>query len=227
MNAPQPRVRQVLVGRNAPLYAVTSGIDKHPVAGPHPVGWLGLRGDQQGDTRAHGGVDKAVHAYPWAHYAAWRAQHPGQPLFERPGAFGENLSLEGLDEEGVCIGDVWRIGSVRLLLTQGRQPCFRLNLRFQRRDMAAQVQQTLRTGWYFRVLEPGMVTAGDVPVLLQRPHPGYSVASLLALIRDRVVDAQRLAPVLDLPLPPSWRRLFAQRLQTATVEDWTRRLDGA
>lgn len=228
MNAPPPpRVRAVLVGRTAPLGAVTSGIDKQPVAGPHPVGRFGLRGDEQGDTRVHGGADKAVHVYPFDHYPFWRARYPAQPLFAQPGAFGENLSLDGLDEHAVCIGDVWRIGSVRLQLTQGRQPCFRLNLRLAVPDMAALVQQTLRAGWYCRVLEPGMVTAGDIPELLERPHPEHSVASLLALIRDRVVDPARLAPVLALPLPPSWQRLFTERLRRAAVEDWTRRLDGA
>ncbi len=136
-------------------------------------------------------------------------------------------SVEGLDETRVCIGDEWRIGSVRLRLTQGRQPCFRLNLRFGVREMAAQVQDSLRTGWYCRVLEPGELAAGDVPELLRRPHPDWSVARLLALIRDRVVDARQLAAVLELPLTPSWRKLFTQRLQLREAEDWTRRLDGA
>ncbi|HNT39362.1 MAG TPA: MOSC domain-containing protein [Rubrivivax sp.] len=227
MNASPPRVRAVLFGPTGPLGHVQSGIDKKPVAGPHPVGALGLRGDEQGDTRAHGGVDKAVHVYPWAHYAWWRARYPQQPLFDRPGAFGENLCVDGMDEASVCLGDEWRIGSVRLQLTQGRQPCFRLNLRFGVREMAAQVQDSLRTGWYFRVLEPGLLATGDVPVLLRRPHPDWSVAELMALIRDRVVDPSRLAPVLELPLTPSWRKLFTQRLQGAGVEDWSRRLHGA
>jgi MOSC domain-containing protein YiiM len=227
MTAPTPCIRAVLFGPTAPLGHVQSGIDKQPVAGPHPVDAAGLRGDEQGDTRAHGGVDKAVHVYPWSHYAWWRERYPQQPLFERPGAFGENLSVEGLDETRVCIGDEWRIGSVRLRLTQGRQPCFRLNLRFGVREMAAQVQDSLRTGWYCRVLEPGELAAGDVPELLRRPHPDWSVARLLALIRDRVVDARQLAAVLELPLTPSWRKLFTQRLQLREAEDWTRRLDGA
>ncbi|ODU11295.1 MAG: molybdenum cofactor sulfurase [Rubrivivax sp. SCN 71-131] len=227
MKVSPPRVRAVLIGGRAPLGPVLSGIDKHPVSGPHAVALLGLHGDEQGDMQAHGGVDKAMHVYPWAHYARWRERYPAQTLFEQPGAFGENLSIDGLDESEVCIGDEWRIGSVRLVITQGRQPCYRLNLRFGARDMAAQVQQTLRTGWYLRVLEPGRLAAGDEPELLRRPHPDWSVAALLTLIRDRVVDAEILAPVLDLPLTPSWRKLFTQRLRSAAVEDWTRRLDGA
>ncbi|MCZ2291953.1 MAG: MOSC domain-containing protein [Burkholderiales bacterium] len=227
MKTPAPRVRAVLFGPTAPLGHVQSGIDKQPVAGPHPVDPLGLRGDEQGDTRAHGGIDKAVHVYPWSHYAWWRERDPQQPLFERPGAFGENLSVEGLDESDVCLGDEWRIGTVRLVLTQGRQPCYRLNLRFGVPDMAAQVQQSLRTGWYFRVLEPGMLAAGDVPELLRRPHPEYSVARVMALIRDRVVDRDALRPLLELPLTPSWRKLFTQRLQRGQAEDWSRRLDGS
>lgn len=222
----KPQLRAVLVGPVQRLGATTSGIAKYPVQGRRRVERLGLLGDEQADLRVHGGEDKAVHAYAWSHYARWREELPDHPLLETPGAFGENLSLDGLDEHGVCIGDHWRIGTALLSVTQGRQPCAKLNLRFGIADMAVRVLTTQRAGWYLRVLEPGWLQAGDPCELIARVHPRYSVAGLLALIRDRETRPELLAPVLALPLPPSWRRLFELRLQTGQAEDWRRRLQG-
>lgn len=146
-------------------------------------------------------------------------------MWDAPGAFGENLSIEGLDEHGVCIGDRWRIGTTITVVSQGRQPCFKLNLRFGVPGMAARVQNTLRAGCYLRIEQPGAVAARDSMTLLDRPHPGFTVAHLLALIRDRVTDPVLIEPVLRLPLPPSWHRLFEQRLRAQRVEDWSRRME--
>ena len=221
------RVRSVLVGRVKALGSTVSGIAKRPVSGPRRVEDLGLSGDEQADLRVHGGPDKAVLCYAWSHYEPWRDVFPDQPLLDAPGAFGENLCIDGLDEHVVCIGDRWRIGSALLTVTQGRQPCFKLNLRFGVPDMAARVQACGRTGWYLRVLEPGWIEAGDPCELVDRPHPAHSVASVLALIRDRETRPDRLEPVLALPLPASWRRLFEQRLQAGQTEGWRRRLEDA
>ena len=222
------QVRSVLTGSIRPLGArqVPSAIDKQAVNGPQAVHALGLAGDQQADRRVHGGIDKAVHCYAWSHYAWWQAYYPQQPLFGQPGAFGENLSLDGMTENDVCIGDVLQIGSARFAVSQGRQPCFKLNLRFAMSDMAAQVQDSLRAGWYLRVLQEGTLQAGDSVTLLERPHPDYSVATLLALIRDRETRPALLDPVLQLPLPDSWRKLFAHRRAAGEVEDWARRMQG-
>jgi MOSC domain-containing protein YiiM len=186
---------------------------------------LGLVEDSQADLRVHGGVDKAVHCYPWAHYSIWQQSLPGHALLQAPGAFGENLSVDGMDEHDVCIADRWRIGSVVFEVSQGRQPCFKLNLRFGVSDMAAQVQESLRAGWYLRVLEPGELRAGDEIEILERPHSEWTIARVLTVIRDRDVDPVVLNQLLGLPLPPSWRRLFERRLQSSQTEDWSRRMD--
>ena len=222
------QVRAVLTGTIRPLgdRQVPSAIDKQPRYGPQQVRLLGLTGDEQADRRVHGGIDKAVHCYAWSHYAWWQAHYPQQPLFGQPGAFGENLSLDGMTENDVCIGDVLQIGSARFAVSQGRQPCFKLNLRFELPDMAAQVQDSLRAGWYLRVLQEGSLQAGDDVYLLERNWPDYSVARLLALIRDRETQPKVLEPLLQLPLPESWRKLFARRLEAAEVEDWGRRMRG-
>ncbi len=221
MNA---HIGAVLTGTVRPLGHTLSGIDKRPVAGPHRVERLGIVGDRQADLRLHGGVDKAVLCYAWAHYDYWRDALPDQVLLDAPGAFGENLSVHGLDEHGVCVGDRWRVGSALLEVSQGRQPCFKLNLRFGVSDMAARVQNSLRAGWYLRVIEPGFVAACDTLELVERRWPTHSVAELLALIRDREVSAERLETVLQLPLTPSWRKLFERRLAHGRVEDWSRRM---
>ncbi|NVJ03616.1 MOSC domain-containing protein, partial [Myxococcus sp. AM009] len=128
-------------------------IDKRPVRDAVEVGINGIVGDEQGDLRVHGGPDKAIHHYPFDHYAAWQADIGAQPLLAQPGAFGENVSTTGITEADICVGDRLRAGSVMLEVSQLRQPCWKLNDRFNTRDMARRVQHTARTGWYYRVLE--------------------------------------------------------------------------
>ncbi len=222
-------VHQVLAGPVSTLVrpGVTSAIAKQAVHGPVAVGALGLAGDQQADRRVHGGPDKALHLYARLHYAAWRRELPPRAVLDEVGAFGENLSVDGLDENEVCIGDQWRVGTALLQVSQGRQPCWKLNLRFGVADMAARVQQSLRAGWYCRVLQPGVVAAGDALVLVQRPQPRWSVARLLALIRDRECHPAVIDEVLRLPLTASWHQLFERRRERAMAEDWQPRLNGA
>ena len=203
-----------------------SGIDKHLRSGSVHIGDLGLSGDEQGDPRVHGGPDKAVHHYPFEHYPAWQEDLGPLTLLEAPGAFGENISTRGLDENHVCIGDQFALGGARLEVSQGRQPCWKLNDRFDVPDMARRVQATGRTGWYYRVLQAGTATAGDVLELKSRPHPDWTLHRLNRLLFERVLDRSLLEPALQLPLVPSWRKLVERRLQECEVEDWSRRIDG-
>lgn len=203
-----------------------SGIDKQPLNGRVYIGELGLSGDEQGDPRVHGGPDKAVHHYPFEHYARWQEDLGSLPLLQAPGAFGENISTRGLDEENVCIGDQFTLGGALLEVSQGRQPCWKLNDRFDVPDMARRVQSTGRTGWYYRVLQAGTATAGNLLELTSRPHPEWPLRCLGRLLFERVLDPAALEPALLLPLVPSWRKLVERRLQQCEVEDWNRRIDG-
>jgi MOSC domain-containing protein YiiM len=220
-------IRTVLTGKVKPIdgTSVRSGIDKYPIRGSTTINPLGLEGDRQADLRFHGGADKAVHIYPWPHYALWQAEFPEIALFGQPGAFGENLSVD-FTEYDVCIGDVWLAGAAEIQVTQGRQPCWKLNLRFGIDDMSARVQATLRTGWYCRVLKAGTVQSGDALELLHRPYPTWTIARLLTLIRDRECGVDTMNDVLSLPLTASWRKLFQTRRDAAQVEDWNLRLLG-
>ena len=229
MNAlPVVRVKALLTGK---VRAYTrpgsrSGIDKQPVAGPLQIGLLGLTGDEQGDLRVHGGIDKAVHHYPFDHYATWQLDLGALPLLETAGAFGENISTTGIDETTVCLGDRFHLGTAVLEVSQGRQPCWKLNDRFGIPDIARRVQDSGRSGWYYRVLQPGHAQAGDHLACIERPHPDWSLARLAALLYGRVLDPALLEPALALPLVPSWRRLIERRLQQGAVEDWGNRIDG-
>lgn len=203
-----------------------SAIDKRARAGRVDCGLLGLTGDEQGDLRVHGGPDKALHHYPSEHYAAWRAEMGAHPLLDAPAAFGENLYTRGLTESDVCLGDCYRVGEALLEVSQARQPCWKLSERFGRAGMAAEVQRTGRTGWYYRVLQPGAVWAGAELVLEARPHPQWPLARLLDVLYRPSLDAAELRAALALPLPPNWERLLRRRLESGAVESWDARLSG-
>ena len=225
-------LRTVLTGRAQPYTrpGSRSAIAKQARSGPVAVGAEGLDGDEQGDLRVHGGPDKAVHCYAWPQYTPWREELAGhataQALLAQPGAFGENFSLDGVQEAQVCIADQWRIGSAVFEVSQGRQPCWKLNDRFQVPDMALRVQRSLRAGWYLRVLQPGTVQAGDTVWLLARPQPAWPIARLLEVIDRRDCTPATLREILALPLPPSWQRLFQRRLDSGQSEAWDARLQG-
>ncbi|MBP2297421.1 MOSC domain-containing protein [Azospirillum picis] len=221
-------LKAVLAGKAVPFGrpGMASAIDKHPLDGAVEVGETGLAGDQQGDLRFHGGPDKAVHHYPFDHYAAWRHDLPeAAARLSEPGGFGENLSTVGLTEETVCVGDLYRVGTALLQVSQARQPCWKLNHRFGVKDMARRVQTTGRTGWYCRVVEPGVIAAGDRVVLADRPLPDWPLARILHALYVDTQDARTLEGIAGLePLARGWRDLARRRLDSGRVEDWTARL---
>lgn len=220
-------VHAVLTGR-AVTYArkphILSAIDKKPVAGPINIDFQGLTGDEQGDHRFHGGVDKAVNFYPHEHYSFWRNHLGAMPLLDASGAFGENLATVGMTENDLCLGDKLRIGTVLLQISQTRQPCWKLNHRFGVQDMALLVQQSLRTGFYCRVLEPGILMVGDAIKLVARPYPDWTLRRFLILLYQNTLDVDSLNDALNLPLVPTNRKLFENRLVSNCVEDWSGRI---
>lgn len=219
----------LLSGAVAPLGAsgALSGIAKRPVDGPVMIRRAGMEGDGQADLKHHGGPDKALHHYAREHYALWRAEIGPAPVLEQPGAFGENLSTAGLTEADVAVGDVFRLGRALVEVSQGRQPCWKLNWRFAVPDMARRVQRSGRTGWHYRVLEEGHAEPGDTLRLMERRAPDWPLTRLWrALYVDRL-DPHELHAMAALEhLPEGWRRIARRRLEARRVEDWTSRLDG-
>ena len=184
---------------------------KSPVAGPVRVSQTNLAGDRQADSINHGGCDKAVLAYSADHYAYWRAhlKLPDMPH----GGFGENLTVAGLDETSVCIGDTWRAGPVVVQVTQPRQPCWKMSRRWQIADLAKQVIANGKSGWYLRVLAGGELSAGLPLVLVARPHPAWTIARASELFHHGKDDLVATAELAALPeLSVAWRESLLQRI---------------
>lgn len=223
------RPATLLTGRAAPLPGcdTLSGIGKTAVTHPLRLGPEGFEGDEQADRRVHGGVEKAVHHYPLDHYSDWRAELGNLRALVAPGGFGENISTAGLTEAEVAVGDTFRLGDALIQVSQGRQPCWKLNHRFGVADMARRVQRTGRTGWYYRVLQTGTVAPGDRLELIDRLAPDWTLRRLWhALYVDRMnlVELEGIA-ALDV-LAEGWRKYAVRRLDSRRVEDWSKRLDG-
>jgi MOSC domain-containing protein YiiM len=195
---------------------VTTGIFKAPVEGRVPLRRLNLDGDRQADLSVHGGATKAVYAYPLEHYAFWQEVLDEELLF---GAFGENLTVKGLPlEEEIAVGDRLRIGAAELVVTQPRVPCYKLGLRFGRKDMPKRFLASRRSGYYLAVEMEGDVGAGDrVETLARHPAriPVAEVTRVYASDRADLATIERLV-ALD-ALPEDWRRYFAKRLAAVST----------
>ena len=190
---------------------VSTSIFKQPADGRLSVRRLSLEGDWQADLRAHGGLNKAVYAYPSEHYAWW-SQETGRADF-RPGQFGENFTAEGLTEEMVHLGDIFRVGTTLLQVTQPRYPCFKLGIKmgdplFPRRFLASG-----RTGFYLRVLEEGQVGTGDEIDQVERSD-SLTVRELWHLVHVDTGNMEAVRLALACPtLAREWREPLEERLR--------------
>lgn len=204
-----------------------SGIDKLAVTGPVVLGPSGLAGDGQGDTRHHGGPEKALHHYPFEHYTDWVGELGPKAVLDDAGAFGENVSTVGLTEENVAVGDLFALGAATIEVSQGRQPCWKLNERFAVPDMAKRVQSSGRTGWYYRIVEPGLVSPEDVLIRLDRRTPEWTIRRIWRAFYVDTLNREELGALAGLPtLSEGWKIHARRRLETGAVEDWSRRLQG-
>src|SRR5580704_13217108 len=190
----------------------TTGFFKTPVEGPVFASTTNLVGDGQADLVNHGGVDKAVLAYSADHYPKWRDElrMPDMPF----GAFGENLTITGLSEESVCIGDIFRIGKVVFEVSQPRQPCWKLARRWRRHELTGLVVRNGRSGWYLRVLEQGWIEAQMPVVLLERPNFAWSIARANEILHHRKTDLALTLALADVPgLADSWVQELRERAE--------------
>ena len=197
------RPRQIAVRRGRPLM---SAIGKEPVAGRVCVAGDGVEGDAQADLRVHGGPDKAVYAYA-AEDAAWWAEALGRSL--APGAFGENLTVEGVDVTGARIGERWRVGTAELEVCQPRLPCAKLGIRFGDPGMVKRFAEAGRPGAYLRIVSAGEVAAGDPVEVVARPGHDVTVAMVSRAI---LLEEALLVPAAAAPaLPPALARWMRER----------------
>jgi MOSC domain-containing protein YiiM len=195
------RIVSVNVGRPAPLThrrgrQVLSAIGKAPVSGRVRVAGVNLEGDDQADRRVHGGPDKAVYAYA-SEDTAWWESELGRAL--GPGAFGENLTLSGVDVSGALIGERWRAGSVELEVCQPRFPCFKLGAKFGDPQMVKRFAQSGRPGAYLRIVTEGELAAGDELAVTARPGHGVTIALVSAAVMLDETLLGRAATAPELP----------------------------
>ncbi len=219
----------ILTGSIAPLgpHTAPSAINKLPSTGKNWLGSEGFIKDAQGDRKNHGGPEKAVHHYAYDHYDGWKQEIGERTILNHAGAFGENLSTTGLTEETVAIGDIFQAGDAVIQVSQGRQPCWKLNIRFDTGDMALRVQRSGRTGWYYRVLQEGNVQAGDTLQRIERPSPEWTIRKAWHLLYVDAMNLAELAVMAELEhLAQNWRDYAIKRLASRKVEDWSRRLQG-
>lgn len=197
---------------------IMTGIFKSPVAHPVQLEVTQLQGDGQADRVNHGGEDKAVYAYPHEHYAYWQ-QALGCRDFTY-GQFGENFTVTGLLEDAVRIGDVFEIGGAQIQISQPRTPCYKLSLRMGVPGFHRRFAESLRVGFYFRVLRPGAVCAGDRFRLLSSDPEMLSVKDMFALKLARRPDASMLRQAAQCgPLAAVWRESFQKRLAALESQD--------
>jgi len=190
---------------------VETGIFKTPVTGPIKVGNVNLQGDGQADLTVHGGPDKAVYVYPWENVLHWREALHRQDLV--PGSFGENLTVNGLSESDVAIGDEFAIGTARFVVTQPRLPCYKLALALEMPSIPKTFLESGRTGFYLRVLEEGEIETGNpIYPLPSRESARVTIAEFVRLYRYKRATRKEIHKVLSLAaLPADWKDWLAGR----------------
>ena len=192
---------------------ISTGIFKQPVEGPVMLRRLNLDGDRQADLGVHGGPAKAVYAYPSEHYPLWQKELPDMDL--PYGMFGENFTTEGLNEDNTNIGDRFRIGEAVVMVTQPREPCFKLAAKFGRDDIIKNFLESGRSGFYLAVVEEGMVESGQTIERIYRDENGVTVGDMNRLYLHGASDAALVRRALRVEaLPSGYRDYLLQELQS-------------
>ncbi|KAI0506404.1 pyruvate kinase-like protein [Xylaria bambusicola] len=224
---PKEKVLSLRTGKVRPLTGdkITSAINKQPRQGKVYLTKLGFSGDER-QFVPHQSPDNAVHQYASSHYERWRSDLPDRETKFVVGAFGENISTRHLSENNVCVGDKFRLGDAVVQVTMTRQPCFKLNHRFEHKKMSSLVQATGRTGWLYRVLQEGWVEEGDEIELIERINPTWPLSRLQHFLYTDRNNTEALTQLTTLPgLSSEFVRLFEKRLERG-AEDMSGRLQG-
>ena len=191
---------------------VTTGIFKEPIEGRIMLRTLNLDGDKQADLTVHGGPDKAVYAYPIEHYEFWRKVYPDMEMPN--GMFGENFTIEGLMEIDVNVGDIFRIGSSKVIATQPRMPCYKLGVKFGRMDVLKKFLASGRSGIYFKVLEEGEVGAGDSIIQIKKDINQVGISDIVRLYASDREDIKTMRRAVKVEaLPEGWKHYFYEQLR--------------
>lgn len=203
----------------------TSAIFKEPAEEPVWAGKTGLAGDDQADKENHGGPEKAIFAYPLEHYEFWQKEHGVANI--SAGGMGENFSMGNVSEGQISIGDTFQIGEAIIQVSQPRQPCWKPARRFKVKTLALLIQNTGRTGWYFRVLQEGFVEAGQSFTLLDRPYPQWTIQKCNEVLHSKNPDYKDMEKLSQCELlTPKMRNTLAARLEKRELPDISKRVYG-
>ncbi|PSL18293.1 MOSC domain-containing protein [Shimia abyssi] len=201
-----------------------SAIQKDAVSGQQVISPAGFSEDAQADLTVHGGEEKAIHHYAQEHYVDWQSEGH-MAAATAPAAFGENITTTGLTEENLCIGDILRLGTATVQISQGRQPCWKLGLHTGNEKMPYIFQKTGRTGWYYRMLETGVAEAGSRITLIERRNPDWNVLRVTRARLTRRVSRERAEALAGLAeLTSGWRLAFSRMAAGEISEDTKARL---
>lgn len=188
-----------------------SAMFKQPIQEKVWLGKTNLTNDEVADTKAHGGPEKALFAYPIKHYAYWRKDLAIPSI--GIGSFGENLAVKHMDEQTVCIGDTYQFGDAIIQVSQPRRPCWKPARRFRTIDFALRIQNSGLTGWYFRVLQVGYVSAETELELIERPYPNWTIAKCNEVMYVHKNDLELARQLAECPyLASNWKRTLNKRL---------------
>ncbi|EEM96400.1 MOSC domain-containing protein [Bacillus thuringiensis] len=202
---------------------IHTGINKKQVKEPVYLSFVKFNGDGQADLVHHGGVDKAVCVYTGDHYPYWEKELNQDLVY---GAFGENITVSGMREEDVCIGDTFELGQAIVQVTQPRQPCFKLAKKYNIPKLPLYFQETGYTGFYFRVLKEGWVSSVDTLKRLQSDPKGVSVAFANRIMHKEKQNIEGIKRILEVnALSSSWRKSFEKRISGEEINT-KERLEG-
>lgn len=191
---------------------VTTGIFKNPIQHRVKLNKLNLEGDKQADLTVHGGINKAVYAYPSEHYMFWKEEIKD---FEYSwGTFGENLTTEGLFEDTVMIGDQFKIGSAKVMATQPRMPCYKLGVRFGRMDVIKKFLESGKSGIYFKVIKEGEIGINDTIKLIKKNNNDITIKNIVEMVtKGEIENIELMEKAIQVPeLPTGWKNYFVEKL---------------
>lgn len=219
------KIEKLFIGKpkQLPFYQFTTSIDRTEVA-ELIIHTDRIENDDVFNKVHHGGPQRVVHHYPLEHSQYFQNVYPNHNF--KPGRMGENMSTTGLLEKDVCIGDVYGVGNVRLVVTEPRKPCATINHQFSLPGLARQVQNTSRTGWFYKVLIPGTISTKDKITLIERPYPTFTIDLCVQALLVKP-DHEILKLIVNNPaISENWKKPAAEFLATGKMPDDGHRLGG-
>lgn len=214
------------LGKVTKCYGIETSIDKQPIGENIYLSEEGLVGDECADKKHHGGAERALHQYPPEHYDFWREKYGHQRKWQAPG-MGENISIIGMNENNVYIGDRYQWGKAIVEVSQPRSPCYKLNKRWGVADIAKEMQDNTRCGWLYRVIQSGIVSVNKPLILICRQKNAMTVREVNDLFFGDPLNHEKLLTLKQQSkLSISWQEKITQRLASKSVENWHFRLWG-